>query len=151
MYDELILFIKIVKLGSFANASKCTGISPSNLTRKVQNLEKKLNFILLKRDTRAFELSSSGKILYNKFCNLEMEFDQTITDIGKNNNEISGPINVLLSPCFGLKIISPYLLEFMTKYPKITLNIAYEERKTNLVKDNFDLAIINHRPLNSTL
>lgn len=61
MYDELVLFIKIVKLGSFSKASKSTGISASNLTRKIQHFEKDLNFVLLKRDTRSVELIRAGQ------------------------------------------------------------------------------------------
>jgi DNA-binding transcriptional LysR family regulator len=150
MYDELIYFIKIVKLGSFADASRYTGISSSNLTRKIQKLEKELNLVLLKRDTRHLQLSSLGRQLYDKFYNLETEFNQTIINMESSRNEISGCINVLLPPCFALKIITPHLAGFLTQHPKISLNLTYENREINLIKDNFDLAIINHRPLKSS-
>lgn len=147
MYDELVLFIKIVKLGSFSKASKSTGISASNLTRKIQHFEKDLNFVLLKRDTRSVELTRTGQQLYDKFCDLETEYDQAVAEIEHSNNDLSGSINVLLPPFFALKVITPHLVDFLIKFPKIKLNITYSNIQTNLVKDDFDLAIINHRPL----
>ena len=150
MYDELVLFIKIVKAGSFSEASKRTGISPSNITRKIQKFEKDLNFAVLKRDTRNVELTKAGKELYEKFCDLESEYDKTVNKIEHDNQELSGPINVLLPPYFALRVITPYLIDFLEKFPRITLNITYHNIQPNLVKDNFDLAIINHRPSKSS-
>ena len=146
MYDELVLFIKIVKAGSFSEASRQTGISPSNITRKIQKFENDLNFTVLKRDTRNVELTKAGKELYEKFCDLESEYDRAVNKIEHDNKDLSGPIHVLLPPYFALRIITPYLLTFLRKFPKITLNISYQNAQPNLVKDNFDLAIVNHRP-----
>jgi DNA-binding transcriptional LysR family regulator len=150
MYDELVLFVKVAKLGSFAEASQCTGINPSNLTRKIQKLERDLKLVLLKRDTRNLQLSNAGKQVYDKFCTLETDFDSVITNIEKDRKGINGTINLLLPPSFALKVITPYLADFLSKYPNVNLNITYEDRDTNLIKDNYDLAIVNHRPLKST-
>jgi DNA-binding transcriptional LysR family regulator len=150
MYDELVLFIKIVKAGSFSEASKQTGISPPNITRKIQKFEKDLNFTVLKRDTHYVELTKAGKELYDKFCDLESEYDKTVSKIEHENKDLSGPIHVLLPPYFALNVITPYLIEFLHEFPKITLNISYKNIQPNLVKDNFDLAIINHRPNKSS-
>ena len=150
MYDELVLFIKVVKLGSFADASKFTGVSASNLTRRIQKLEEELGFTLLKRDTRTLVLSNSGKMLYDKFANIETDLKTTIAYIEKERDEISGLLSVLIPPFFALKVITPYLVNYLIKYPKITLNITNESRPTNLIKENFDLAILNHRPLKSS-
>lgn len=150
MLDLLAIFIRIVKAGSFSEAAKITNISSPNLTRKIQKLEAQLGFTVLKRDTRTVELSSSGRVLFDKFCNIETDLEKAITSIEKSNNEIGGRINVLLPPFFALKIITPYLVDFLIKYPKISLNITYQNRETNLIKDDFDLAIINHRPQKNT-
>ena len=150
MLDLLAIFIKVVKAGNFSEATKTTSTSSPNLTRKIQKLEALLGFSVLKRDTRTIELSSAGRVLFDKFCNIETDLEKTITGIEKGKNEISGLINVLLPPFFALKIITPYLVDFLIKYPKISLNITYQNRETNLIKDDFDLAIINHRPQKNT-
>lgn len=147
MYDELVLFIKIVKYGNIAVVSRLTGISPSNIIKKIHKYEKDLNIILLKRKTNNLELTDEGHELYDKFCHLETEYDKAVTKIEHKTQIPSGEINVLFPPFFALKIITAYICNFLLQYPKITLNISYQNSKTNLIKDNFDLAIINHLPL----
>ena len=135
MYNDLVLFIKIVNVGSFAHASKLTCIGASTITRKIQQLEDKLGYILLKRDTRSIELSNAGKELYDKLSHLEVDVATVLANLEKGRDTLSGQLSILLPPCFALKIITPYLVDYLIKYPKIILNITNESRATNLIKD----------------
>ena len=146
MYDSLVLFIKIVKSGSFTKAAKETGITKQILTKKIQGLEKSLNISLLEPDIKEIKLTFAGQELYDKFCNFETDVDKLVNEINKSRNQIRGKLNVLLPPFFALKLISPYLVDFLIRNPKISLNITYQNKSVNFIKDNFDLAIINHLP-----
>ncbi len=146
MYDDVILFIKIVKIGSFTKAAKNLGMTPSTLTRRIQKLEKELGFMVIKRNTRMLELSKSGKQLYDKFKHYDAEMEEVITAIKSDVTGVDGVLNIALPPCFAAAIITPYLLDFMTLYPQIKLHINYQNEEINLIQQNFDLAIVNRKP-----
>lgn len=146
MYDDVILFIKIVRIGSFTKASRNLGMTPSTLTRRIQKLEKELGFTVIKRNTRMLELSKSGKQLYDKFKHYDAEMEEAITAIKSDVADVGGVLNIALPPCFAAAIITPHLLDFMTLYPHIKLNISYQNDEINLIQQNFDLAIVNRKP-----
>ena len=146
MYDDLVVFTKIVKTGNFAEASKVLNMNPSTLTRKIQNLEDELNIVLLKRDTRDLELSSAGQRLYDKFCTLELDLKLVVERIENEKNDMSGTLRISLPSFFAAKIISPYLSDFLREYPDLKIDIIYQSKDINLIKDPFDLAIMDRKP-----
>jgi DNA-binding transcriptional LysR family regulator len=54
---------------------------------------------------------------------------------------ISGTLRVTLPATFGRQYISPLLLEFMSRHPRLRLHIDLSDQMRDLVSDGFDLAI----------
>ncbi len=146
MYNDIMLFVKIVEVGSFTRSAKLLSISQSTITRRIQRLESNIGFPLIKRNTRMLELSDFGKKFYNKVKTYPSEFDAAITEIKNNRSEISGVLYVTLPPSFARAIITPHLLKFIDSYPKLKLNLNYQNREVNLIQENFDLAIVSYMP-----
>ncbi|AUR52709.1 LysR family transcriptional regulator [Aquella oligotrophica] len=151
-YDDIFLFIKIVELGNFINTAKRLKVSVSTISRKIKLLEDELGINLVRRNTKEFELTEQGKQMYNSFKGDLVNFDKKISDIVKvEKNNPFGTINVSLPPVLALNLITPYLPGFLRKYPEINLNIAYQSKEVNLVKEGIDVAIVNHIPAQQTV
>lgn len=43
-------------------------------------------------------------------------------------------------------LFTKFLPEFLLKYPRISLDVRYQNTKVNLIKEDIDIAIINHIP-----
>ncbi len=66
-FNEMFMFAKVVECGGFLAASKKFGISKSMLSRKISNLEKRLNVRLIQRSTRKIMITDIGKEYY-RYC-----------------------------------------------------------------------------------
>ncbi|WP_070964181.1 helix-turn-helix domain-containing protein [Vibrio sonorensis] len=60
-FDELALFVRLSKFRSLTEASSKLNIPLATLSRKLKNLEHRLNTRLVERNSHQFVLTKSGK------------------------------------------------------------------------------------------
>lgn len=60
---DLAAFVAVAEDGGFAEAGRRLGVAPSTLSRTVTRLEQLLGVSLLRRSTRAIELTPEGRQL----------------------------------------------------------------------------------------
>lgn len=96
---KLVVFIKIVELGSFSKAADSLGISPPAVSKQLRDLERFLKVRLLRRSTRSLELTKAGESAYKyfgKMINNLDEFCEFIPSL-ENSPYERGPYQSLLS------------------------------------------------------
>ena len=147
MYDDIILLVKAVKYGSFLALAKKEGLAQSTISRRIQLLEQELGIQLIKPNTRSFELTEKGKILYENFKNSESNLRTLVDPIYANNDSVVGPLSVVLPQAFSTYAITPYIGAFIRAHPGLNLTINYQYRPINMVKEQYDLAITSFVPL----
>ena len=146
MYNELFLFLKVAQIGNFSRAAKLLRISQSTISRKIKNLEDKLNISLFDRfDTRESQLTEEGMELFQRLGKLNIEIDSVLNVICKKQ-EISGQLRFCIPSGIAATRFTPKIHQFLIKNAKIDIAIFYQNKAINLYKDNFDVAIINHIP-----
>ena len=64
--SELIAFIEVARLGSFAEAARSLNLPTTTISRKIQLLETELDVRLFNRTTRSLSLSEVGERLLPK-------------------------------------------------------------------------------------
>ena len=63
------------------------------------------------------------------------------TGLAEERQVPRGPIRMSLPLSFGIRHLAPVLLEFAARYPEVTLDMDYSDRRSNLFEEGFDLAI----------
>lgn len=63
-YNDLYLFMLVVREGSFTAAAQRLGLAQSGVSRAVRELEERLGVQLLVRTTRKLSLTQAGEQLY---------------------------------------------------------------------------------------
>ena len=71
-YNDLYLFMQVVREGSFTAAAQRLGLAQSGISRSVRELEERLGVQLLARTTRRLSLTHAGEQLYRT---IESGFD----------------------------------------------------------------------------
>lgn len=145
-YDDIFLFVKVVDVGNFSDSAKLLKISAATISRRIRGLEDSLGVVLIRRDTRNFELTAAGEQIYQEFLNKDKLFSEAIKNIIAQDQEVKGALRVALPLILGLEKITPYIYKFNQQYPNIRLEVCYQHRVINMVKDGFDIAIVNHLP-----
>jgi DNA-binding transcriptional LysR family regulator len=150
MLDDILLFVQLVNIGNYSQTANKFHISQPTLSRKIAQLEQELGVQLIKRNTRNFEITTAGNKLYHGFSDQVDHYNKVINSLKREGESINGKLNVSLPTALSVYAIAPYVGEFMQKNPGIELNIAYQNREIDLVREKFDLAITSEIPKQQT-
>lgn len=151
MFNKLKIFTKVIECGNFSKAAKALNTTTSSVSRHIDALERELEITLLNRSTRHIGLTEAGEKLLDRSKKLIADFDDTINIIKPTTSEPEGHLKISVFESFGRLCICPLLPKFLAKYPKISIDIALENKMTNLYRDEIDLAIRIGEPEDSSL
>nr|WP_272880975.1 LysR family transcriptional regulator [Pseudomonas fragi] len=137
----MVVFVKVVEAGSFSEAARQLGTSPSAVSRSVARLEKALAIRLLQRTTRKLGLTDAGQEVFKR-CNDMAGAAQAVMDLsGRFAREAEGLIRLSVPKAVGRYVIHPHMPEFLRRYPKVDVQLILEDRYVDLIDDNVDLSI----------
>lgn len=140
------IFVRVAELNSFSGVAQQFGVARSVVTRQVAALENHLGTKLMARSTRRLTLTSEGANYLEK-CRVILNLvDAAETGIAEERLAPRGLIRISVPLSFGLKRVTPHLLEFVRRYPEVNLDMDYSDRRVNLIEDGIDLSIrITHK------
>ena len=139
--EAMRLFVRVAELGSFSAAAQQLGVARSVVTRQVAALETHLGVKLMARSTRKLTLTSAGGAYLEK-CRVILNLVETAeADVGEERLTPRGHIRISLPLSFGLKRLAPLLLDFSQRYPEVSLDMDYSDRRVNLIEEGIDLSI----------
>lgn len=139
--SNIQLFVKVVEEGSFSAVARSLGITPSAVSRQINQLEKDLDGRLFQRTTRKQSLTEAGEIFFQHATRLVEDIDVAKFSVKKLTNKPSGSLRITAEADFALKFIEPLLPEFLALYPEIQVSLNVNSNMLDLVHENLDLAL----------
>ncbi|MFB9267356.1 LysR substrate-binding domain-containing protein [Bradyrhizobium erythrophlei] len=137
---SLHTFVAVAETLSFAAAARKLGLSPSATGKAIGALEAQLGVRLFTRTTRRVCLTPEGELLLGRARRLQDDWRETTALLSESTGEPQGLLRISL-PAVGYHLLAPHLAEFTQAYPKIRLDLDFDDRMRDLVADGFDLAI----------
>lgn len=137
----MAVFVKAVDLGSFAKAADALDLSGPMVGKHVRSLEERLGVRLLNRTTRRQSLTEFGQAYYDRCRVVLAEAEATDALASDHLAEPSGKLRVTLPVLFGRACVMPVLLELAQRYPRLELELSFNDRLADLADDRYDLAI----------
>lgn len=140
-YTALQVFRQVAELHSFAAAGRRLGLSPAAVSKNIAELEAHAGARLVNRTTRRMSLTEEGRIyLAHIVRGLEAlaEADQALAP-GKN--EPAGTLRVSAPMTVTLTRLSTALPRFLSQHPRLALDLHLDDRRVDIIRDGFDLAI----------
>lgn len=139
--QAIVAFENVAKLQSFSLAAKELGVSKAHVSKLVQQLEDQLGQRLLNRSTRMVKLTHIGEKFYEACA-------ASLTNISKAQEEIiqsadapHGKLRISLAGAFGEDYVAPFIAQFVKRYPRVQVELSFEEKLVDLVKESYDIAI----------
>jgi len=151
MLNSIRIFVKVVEQGSFSKAGRILNMAPSSVTRNIDQLEGELGVTLLKRSTRQLVLTEEGSLFVEGAGKLLAQADDLKQSLKIVKTEPEGVLRVSVLESFGRMQVCPILSEFLARHPKIRIEIELENRVTDLIAEEVDIAIRIGRPVDSAL
>ncbi len=144
MIDDLraiTLFVKTVELGSFRECARQFNFSPSVVSQKISDLEKKHGVTLLYRSTRKLALTSEGEAFLVKARQMVDGAEQALNALSQKSENPSGKLTITMPAGLIKSVFMTKLGDFALKYPQVQLDIQFSDKRMNMIAEGFDLAI----------
>jgi len=137
----ILSFVEAVDAGSFAAASRALGISAAAVSKNVAGLEQALGVRLMNRTTRTLSLTDEGT-LFLKQARIALEaLDAAVDVLAEQRVETRGHVRISTSAAFGREHLMPVLPGLQTRYPALSVEVDFDDRVIDLVRDGYDLAL----------
>lgn len=126
-------FVCIAEARSFSNASVHLRVAQPALSRQISKLEAEIGVPLFLRTGRRLELTEAGERLLTRAYALLLQVSNTLDEVRTFGSDLSGTINVGVSPAT-TEILSPLILrECAAQHPNI--KIRFVEGFSGLIFD----------------
>jgi DNA-binding transcriptional LysR family regulator len=141
------VFIAVVENEGFASAARKLNLSAPAVTRAVAELEVRLGVKLLTRTTRHVRVTEAGKQYYLNAKDIVTMADEADEAVLGSNAAPKGHIRVTASVLFGRLYMMDGIVDYLHKYPDMTVDAVFSDRVVNLMEEGIDVAVrIGHLP-----
>lgn len=137
--DELDIFVAVLQYGSLAEAARKTQRSAPAITRAIASLEQRFGARLVERTTRRLAATEAGARLAERAQILIGHYQEALLDTAET--QLSGLLRITAPVQFGRKHIAPLVMEFLTQYPDMQIEMQLNDRNLDLIDEGLDLAI----------
>ncbi|QJC55642.1 HTH-type transcriptional regulator DmlR [Polaromonas vacuolata] len=119
----LRLFVAVLNHGSFSEVARQEGISPSSISRQIQQMEAALGQQLFYRHTRAVNATEAGRLLGFHARKVLAQLAEAGLALQEQANQPSGQIRINAPLAFGQLHIAPHLAELCQLYPQLSIDL----------------------------
>ncbi|HLZ84246.1 MAG TPA: LysR family transcriptional regulator [Caulobacteraceae bacterium] len=145
----LKLYTRVARLGSFSAAARECGLSQSQASRIIAELETDLGTRLLSRTTRAVVPTEAGAGFLARVEPILAALDEAEHSV-REGGELRGLLRMSMPTSFGIRDVIPRLASFAALHPSLRIQLLLEDRRQDLVRDAVDVAIRLGRLVDST-
>ena len=135
------VFVAVAEAGSFSEAARRLGISPSAVSQAIRGLEGRLGTPLLRRSTRSVSLTDVGTEYLLAAAPALSQLRRAAEDAAGRGGKPAGPLRLTMPRAPFDLLIAAALASFLDTYPDVDLEIAVEGRLIDIVKQGFDAGL----------
>jgi DNA-binding transcriptional LysR family regulator len=139
--NDLDAVVAIARKASFRAAALELGMSTTALSNAISKLEADLGVRLFNRTTRSVSLSDAGRLFIEQVGPALQDIHQAIEAVRSQQATPSGTLRINAFAMAAREILSPLVLEFLRRYPKVHVDLVTEGRLVDIVADGFDLGV----------
>lgn len=138
---SLTLLVDILDAGNLSQAARKLKMTRANVSYHLTQLEKSVGVQLVRRTTRRVEPTELGLRLYAHARNIQNEMRAARETIATLGQGLQGRVGLSVPSGYGQMVVSDWLIDFKRLYPGIVLDVLFENRVDDLVRDEVDIAI----------
>lgn len=138
---DLTLLVEIHDAGNLSLAARKLKMTRANVSYRLAQLEKAVGAQLFRRTTRRVEVTEVGLKLYQHGLAVRNELlaaEETLASLGQG---LQGRVRLSVPSGYGQMVMAPWLIEFKRRYPGIVLDVLFENRVDDLMRDEVDIAV----------
>lgn len=134
-------FVAVVELGSFSAASARLNVPAAEVSDQISALEAQLDAKLLYRTTRRVAITDAGKFYYRHCRQALNGLVEAKRGIAGLNQRPTGQLSLITPVHLGETRIAPLVNNFLTRYPRLEINLKLSNQPIDLISESYDLVI----------
>ena len=138
---SVAVFVEVAERRSFAEAARRLGRSPTAITRAIGELEARLGVRLLNRTTRAVGVTEAGERFLAGARRVLADLDEIERAAAGEGTAPRGELRVTAPILFGRLHVSPIMIEFLERFPDVSVALSLIDRPVDLVEEGLDVAV----------
>ena len=124
----LRLYTRVARLGNFSAAARECGLSQSQASRIVADLEADLGARLLTRSTRAVVPTEAGAEFLARVESILGALDEAEHSV-RGGGDLRGLLRMSTPTSFGIRTVIPRLAAFTAMHPNLRIHFLLEDRR----------------------
>ncbi|AMG94242.1 LysR family transcriptional regulator [Citrobacter amalonaticus] len=134
-------FVRIVEAGSLSAAARQLNTTQATISRRLQSLEAMLGVKLVLRTTHAMKLTDDGERGYQHAKHIIDAWLALEDGLNVTEDEPVGTLRVRAPHAFGQQQLLTPLLNFLARYPNLSVEWMLNDKTVDFLSDNIDCAI----------
>ncbi|MGB1009735.1 MAG: LysR family transcriptional regulator [Thiolinea sp.] len=126
-FNALQAFTEVARCQSFSQAAEALFITQPAISKRITVLERELGVRLFNRINRSVSLTEAGRSLLPRVQALNSEIEAIRRYAADLSGDVSGILSMATSHHIGLRRLPPVLKHFNQHYPKVQLDIRFED------------------------
>ncbi len=139
--DNLLVFTRIVELGSFTAAGKSLRMSVALVSHRIKRLEEQLHCQLFTRTTRKTILTDQGRIFYQHCLEVRDAWQRAEASISDAGGAPRGSLKVTAPLGFGRRVVGPMVSRYRVGHPEIDVRLRLSDHILDLFTEGVDVAV----------
>lgn len=135
------VFIAVAEEESFTGGARRLAMSPPAVTRCIASLEARLGVKLLDRTTRYVRVTEAGKRYLDDARRIITEVEEADDAVIGINAEPKGHLTITAPVLFGSMFVTPVVVEYLHRYPEMSVTALFLDRVVNLIDEGVDVGI----------
>jgi DNA-binding transcriptional LysR family regulator len=138
---SLTLLVEIVDAGNLSAAARRLKMTRANVSYHLNRLERSVGLQLVRRTTRRIEPTEVGLRLCEHGRSIRNELlaaTESVTTLGQT---LQGRVRLSVPSGYGQVVMSNWLIDFKRIYPGIVLDVMFENRVEDLLREEVDIAV----------
>ena len=139
--EAMNAFVKVVALGSYAEAGRALGLTRSAVSKAVMELEQLLGARLLDRTTRRVSATEAGLAYYESCIDVLARVEETEMQVSRLHDEPRGVLKVNAPMSFGVMYLGPLVAEFMAQFADLKIELTLNDRYIDPIEEGVDVTV----------
>jgi DNA-binding transcriptional LysR family regulator len=138
--NDFYYFAEVVAHGGFAAAGRALNIPKSKLSRRIAQLEQRLDARLIERSTRSFRVTEVGQAFYERCRAVLADAESAQAVVAEARGEAQGLVR-FSCPVGLVEPIQPLINAYLRDHPKVRLQILATNKVVDLIEEEVDVAL----------
>jgi DNA-binding transcriptional LysR family regulator len=140
--SDLEFFSGLAHASSLAAAARELNVTPSAVTQRLQDLERRIGARLIDRRGRRVVLTDEGEVLAARGAEITDAVAALSEAIATGGTAVSGHLRVVAPFGFGRAHVAPVVGAFAARYPDVTVDLQLTDQLGRSPAASWDVAII---------